>query len=227
MKHILLCVVCLLCVNISTAKPVLLNNTNTTVVKDQGNNQFKPILIDRQYISEQSLQFINQEISFVRVLEEASKFWQSDAKRSERWEPRVEKYINDLTYSNYEITKVKQKLNLEQSSSDIDKLIGIITSESIAEFSREIAFMGFAWVLMAVIVLCTKGKFFVFDIVLTTFICVWFGLKNQIIKDNLEDFTVLKNERLIEMASGNKQNSKSQKGFKSSKELSGIIHFLE
>ncbi|WP_434035898.1 hypothetical protein [Formosa sp. 4Alg 33] len=229
MKHILLRVVCMLCANIALAGPAFLEHTNTTKVQSQDKVPFRPILIDQQYISEQSIQFISKEISFVRVVEEASKFWQTDTERTKRWEPRVKKYFNHATYSKYELKNVNRKFNLVHSQSDINKLISIITSESIAEFSKEIAVMGCIWVIMGIIVLGTKGKFFVLDIILTTCICVWFGLKNQMIKDNLEDFIVLKNDRLSEMVSGRVPilNSNSKNEFKLSKELSGFIHFLE
>ncbi|MDW5288587.1 hypothetical protein [Formosa sp. PL04] len=222
MKHILLCICCLLCCNMFSVQAATLNNTNTTVIKDRDKNQFNPILIDRQYISEQSQQFINQEISFVRVLEEASKFWQSDETRIERWEPRVEKYFNASTFSNYENEHIKKQLNAEQSQTDLNKIVNIITTESIAEYTTEVAILGLIWMLMGAVVVYTKGRLFVLDVVLTTVICVWFGLKNQMIKDNLEDFLVLKNTRLSEMVDGTNNNKINPMSYDKPKDLEAI-----
>ena len=226
MKHILLCIVCFLCNNIIIAKPAIVKNTNTTVITDHDKSQFNPILIDRNYISEQSIQFINKEISFVRVLEEASKFWQSDKKRIERWEPRVEKYFNDTSFSNYENKNLKEELYIEQYQSDLIKVVNIIAKESISEFTTEIAFFGFIWLLMGAAVVYSKGKYFVLDVMLTTVIFVWFGLKNQMIKDNLEDFLVLENSRLSEMVYGINGENNNQATYDLPKNID-VISFLE
>ncbi|WP_159023477.1 hypothetical protein [Formosa sp. L2A11] len=195
-------------------------------VHDYNKNQLFPIVLDRDYLSEQSRQFINEEMSFVRVCEEASKFWQSEDTRTKRWELRVQKYFNVSTYSKYDDSHILKELNVKDSQSDLNKMVSIIASESINEFTSELAILLCLWFFMGVAVVLNKGKFFIGDILLTSLICIWFGIKNQVIKDNLEDFLVFENTRLTEIVAGVKMHKNDPKpSFLKSK--LNAIHFLE
>ncbi|CDF78955.1 hypothetical protein BN863_12430 [Formosa agariphila KMM 3901] len=220
MKHILLCVLCLFCINFSHAKSTYSFSNNSPAEK-----QFNPILIESDYLSEQSQKFIKEEINFVRVCEEATKFWQSDETREARWEPRVEKYFNTSSYATFEKKSIREQLSIQQSQSDLDKIINIVTQESVSEFTTELTLFGFSLFLMGGIVVYTKGKYIAVNVLLTTVICVWFSLKSQIIKDNLEDFLILKNTRLTEKVYGINSNIQKTKSLRIPKDLESLLVF--
>ncbi|PNW26592.1 hypothetical protein [Formosa algae] len=226
MKHIIVYIVCFLTLQLGFANPILIEIEPPTISKDFGNNQLTPLHLNRDYLSEQSRQFINQEISFIRVFEEATKFWQSDKTRAKRWEPRVKKYFNENTYSTFKDVQTSKTLEPEVLQTDLDKMVDFITIESINEYSKELALLMFLWFFISIAALYKKGNFVMSDIVLTSLICIWFSVKNQMIKDNMEDLLVFKNNRLTEFVSGVHKQQNHQKTPHFSKYLNAIF-FLE